>query len=42
MIEIEIPGFGALQLAHLVLDYNSTLAVNGFLHWSCCGIPGGS
>ncbi len=31
MIEIEIPGFGALQLAHLVLDYNGTLAVNGDL-----------
>ncbi len=31
MIEIEIPGFGALQLAHLVLDYNGALAVNGDL-----------
>jgi soluble P-type ATPase len=31
VIEIEIPGFGALQLAHLVLDYNGTLAVNGDL-----------
>lgn len=31
MIEIEIPGFGALQLAHLVLDYNGTLAMNGDL-----------
>ncbi len=29
MIEIEIPGFKVLQLAHLVLDYNGTLAVNG-------------
>lgn len=31
MIEIEIPGFKVLQLAHLVLDYNGTLAVNGDL-----------
>jgi soluble P-type ATPase len=29
VIEIEIPGFKVLQLAHLVLDYNGTLAVNG-------------
>ena len=29
MIDIEIPGFRLLQLAHLVLDYNGTLAVNG-------------
>ncbi|MBS1247500.1 MAG: hypothetical protein H6R48_289 [Proteobacteria bacterium] len=29
MIDIEIPGFRMLQLAHLVLDYNGTLAVNG-------------
>ena len=31
MIDIEIPGFRLLQLAHLVLDYNGTLAVNGDL-----------
>ncbi len=31
MIKIEIPGFRVLQLAHLVLDYNGTLAVNGDL-----------
>ena len=31
MIEIDIPGFRLLQLAHLVLDYNGTLAVNGDL-----------
>ncbi len=31
MIEIEIPGFQVLQLSHLVLDYNGTLAVNGAL-----------
>ena len=31
MIEIEIPGFQVLQLSHLVLDYNGTLAVNGEL-----------
>jgi hypothetical protein len=31
VIEIEIPGFRVLQLSHLVLDYNGTLAVNGDL-----------
>ena len=31
MIEIEIPGFRALRLAHLVLDYNGTMAVDGEL-----------
>ena len=31
MIEIEIPGFRCLRLAHLLLDYNGTLAVNGDL-----------
>ncbi len=31
MIEIEIPGFGALRLAHLVCDYNGTLARDGVL-----------
>ena len=29
MIEIEIPGYKTLQLDHLVLDYNGTLAVDG-------------
>ena len=29
MIEIEIPGCKTLQLDHLVLDYNGTLAVDG-------------
>jgi soluble P-type ATPase len=29
MIEIEIPGFKRLALAHLVLDYNGTLALDG-------------
>ncbi len=29
MIDISIPGFGELQLAHLVLDFNGTLAVDG-------------
>lgn len=29
MIDIEIPGFGRLQLEHLVLDYNGTLAIDG-------------
>ena len=31
MIEIEIPGFRLLRLAHLALDDNGTLAVNGDL-----------
>lgn len=31
MIDIAIPGFGDLQLAHLVMDYNGTLAVDGRL-----------
>lgn len=29
MIHVTIPGFGALRLEHLVLDYNGTLAVDG-------------
>jgi P-type E1-E2 ATPase len=31
MISIDIPGFRHLELAHLVLDYNGTLAVDGKL-----------
>lgn len=31
MIAVTIPGFGALELRHLVLDYNGTLAVDGKL-----------
>jgi len=31
MIDISIPGFGDLHLAHLVMDYNGTLAVDGQL-----------
>jgi soluble P-type ATPase len=31
MISTTIPGFGALTLEHLVLDYNGTLAVDGLL-----------
>lgn len=31
MIEINIPGFRNLQLAHVVCDYNGTLAVDGKL-----------
>lgn len=31
MVSIDIPGFGNLRLAHLVLDYNGTLAVDGVL-----------
>jgi soluble P-type ATPase len=30
-IRIEVPGFGALGVSHLVLDYNGTLAVDGAL-----------
>jgi len=29
MLAVEIPGFGALRLEHLVLDYNGTLALDG-------------
>lgn len=31
MITATIPGFGALRIAHVVLDYNGTLAVDGRL-----------
>lgn len=31
MLSMEIPGFGELNLEHLVLDYNGTLAVDGKL-----------
>ena len=31
MIELEIPGRGNLQLQHLVLDVNGTLAIDGTL-----------
>lgn len=31
MINVHIPGFGDLELTHLVLDYNGTIAVNGIL-----------
>lgn len=31
MISVDIPGFRHLDLAHLVLDYNGTLAVDGAL-----------
>lgn len=31
MISIDIPGFRKLELAHLVLDYNGTLALDGRL-----------
>ena len=31
MIEIDVPGFGELALAHLLLDYNGTLARDGEL-----------
>jgi soluble P-type ATPase len=28
-LSIDIPGFGALHIAHLVLDFNGTLAIDG-------------
>jgi soluble P-type ATPase len=31
MIEISVPGYGELSLAHVVLDYNGTLAKDGQL-----------
>jgi soluble P-type ATPase len=31
MLEIPIPGYRTLQLAHLVVDYNGTLACDGML-----------
>lgn len=31
MIQVDIPGYRQLQLAHLVMDYNGTLAVDGKL-----------
>lgn len=31
MFSIQIPGFGALTIDHLVLDYNGTIAVDGLL-----------
>jgi soluble P-type ATPase len=31
MIEIDIPGFGAVRLSDLVCGYNGTLAVDGML-----------
>ena len=31
MLEFDIPGFGKLTLAHLVLDYNGTIACDGKL-----------
>lgn len=31
MIEIKVPGFGALKFMHLVLDYNGTIACDGKL-----------
>ncbi len=31
MISLDIPGFGKLEIEHLVLDYNGTLALDGNL-----------
>ncbi|MDA8415227.1 MAG: ATPase P [Desulfobacteraceae bacterium] len=31
MLEVDIPGFGALQLEHLVSDFTGTLSVDGHL-----------
>jgi len=30
-VRIEIPGYGVLELEHLVLDYNGTIALDGIL-----------
>lgn len=37
MIEIDIPGGERLQLSHLVLDYNGTLALDGELLFGVAG-----
>ncbi|MDY6825510.1 MAG: ATPase P [Thermodesulfobacteriota bacterium] len=31
MLEVDIPGYGELTLAHLVMDYNGTMACDGRL-----------
>jgi soluble P-type ATPase len=31
MIALDIPGFGALRLEHLAVDFNGTLAIDGKL-----------
>ncbi len=31
MLEIDIPGFGVLELAHLICDFTGTLSVDGRL-----------
>lgn len=31
MIKVDIPGYGELQLEHIVLDYNGTMACDGLL-----------
>jgi len=31
MLSVQVPGFGTLRIAHLVLDYNGTLARDGRL-----------
>jgi soluble P-type ATPase len=31
MIQVDIPGFANLQINHLILDYNGTIAENGIL-----------
>ena len=31
MIQVDIPGYRVVQLEHLVMDYNGTLAVDGCL-----------
>jgi soluble P-type ATPase len=31
MIKVDIPGRGSLELEHLLLDYNGTLALDGYL-----------
>jgi soluble P-type ATPase len=36
MLQIDIPGRGRLQLEHLVLDFNGTLAVDGLISAAVC------
>jgi soluble P-type ATPase len=31
MVSIDVPGYGALRIAHLVMDFNGTLAIDGGL-----------
>ena len=39
MIDIDIPGFGKLELHHAVFDYNGTLAEDGMIGDDIMGMP---